>query len=94
MSLIFEEEVVDEVEEEPVPVRRSNPAKPAVKPEAKPAVPLPQAVKAVYLDTRKEKEKEKERKDRILSEAGNCITCLIICDRICQTIKKKRKETS
>ena len=60
MSLIFEEEVVDEVEEEPVPVRRSNPAKPAVKPEAKPAVPLPQEVKAVYLDTRKEKEKEKE----------------------------------
>lgn len=60
MSLIFEEEVVDEVEEEPVPVRRSNPAKPAVKPEAKPAVPLPQEVKAVYLGTRKEKEKEKE----------------------------------
>ena len=36
----------------------------------------------------------KEAKDRILSEAGSCITCLIICDRICQTIKKKRKETS
>ena len=36
----------------------------------------------------------KEAKDRILSEAGSCITCLIICDRICQTVKKKRKETS
>ena len=35
----------------------------------------------------------KETKVRILSEAGSCITCLIICDRICQTVKKKRKET-
>ena len=58
MSLIFEEEVVDEVEEEPVPVRRSHPAKAPVQPEAKAAVPLPQEVKAVYLDTKKEKEKE------------------------------------
>ena len=44
MSLIFEEEVVDEVEEEPVPVRRSNPAKAPVQPEVKAAVPLPQEV--------------------------------------------------
>ena len=70
MSLIFEEEVVDEVEEEPVPVRRSNPAKPAVKPEAKPAVPLPQEVKAVYLDTRKEKEKEPAVKKEPSSKLG------------------------
>ena len=43
MSLIFEEEVVDEVEEEPVPVRRSNPAKAPVQPEAKAASNWPKA---------------------------------------------------
>ena len=59
MSLIFEEEVVDEVEEEPVPVRRSNPAKAPVQPEVKAAVPLPQEVKAVYLDTKKRKKRSR-----------------------------------
>lgn len=70
MSLIFEEEVVDEVEEEPVPVRRSNPAKAPVQPEAKAAVPLPQEVKAVYLDTKKEKEKEPAVKKEPSSKLG------------------------
>ena len=59
MSLIFEEEVVDEVRKQPVPVSSAaHPAKAPVQPEAKAAVPLPQEVKAVYLDTKKEKEKE------------------------------------
>ena len=70
MSLIFEEEVVDEVEEEPVPVRRSNPAKAPVQPEVKAAVPLPQEVKAVYLDTKKEKEKEPAVKKEPSSKLG------------------------
>ena len=70
MSLIFEEEVVDEVEEEPVPVRRANPAKPSVQSEVKPSVPLPQEVKAVYLDTKKEKEKEPAAKKEPSSKLG------------------------
>lgn len=75
MSLIFEEEVVDEVEEEPVPVRRANPAKPSVQSEVKPPVPLPQEVKAVLSGYEKREGKRTGGKEGAFQQAGENDDC-------------------
>ena len=71
MSLIFEEEVVDEIEEEPVPVRRPDSTKSAAKPATvKPAVQPQQETKSVFLDAKKEKVKEPEEVKTPVSRLG------------------------